>query len=106
MKQCRKFILAILLIAPTPNIYAACSGAECCPVSSGVVTLGDDTGCAIEPDSYSIKMFKMYLCTSAPSAPTASAVTGYSGAGCVIVLESVAGSQVTMTPGGDTQAFT
>ena len=106
MKQYKQFILAILLIVPTFNIYAACSGAECCPVSSGVVTLGDDTGCAIEPDSYSIKMFKMYLCTSAPSAPTASAATGYSDAGCVQVLESVSGSEVTMTPGGDSQEFT
>ena len=105
MKQYRQFILAILLILPTSTIYAACSGSECCTVSSGVVTLGEDQGCAIEPDSYSIKMFKMYLCTSAPSAPTAAAVTGYSGAGCVVVLEAASGSEVSMTPGGDTQQF-
>ena len=106
MKQYRQFILAILLILPASNIYAACSGAECCPVSSGVITLGDGVGCAIEPDSYSIKMFKMYLCTVVPDPPTAATVTGYSAAGCTLVLESAAGSQVTMTPGGDTQEFT
>ena len=105
MKYCKQTILAILFILPTSNVFAACSGAECCPVSSGVVTLANDVGCAIEPDSYSIKMFKMYLCTSAPSAPTAAAVTGYSGAGCVQVLDAPSGSQVTMTPGGSAQNF-
>ena len=105
MKYYKEIIFAVLFILPTTNAFAACSGPECCPVSSGVVTLGNDVGCAIEPDSYSIKMFKMYLCTKAPSAPTAAATTGYSDAGCVLVLDAPSGSQVTMTPGGDAQTF-
>ena len=105
MTRSRQIILAILFILPGTNAFAACSGAECCPVSSGVVTLANNSGCAIEPDSYSIKMFKMYLCTKEPSAPTAAAATGYSAAGCVQVVDAPSGSQVTMTPGGDAQEF-
>ena len=79
---------------------------SCCTVNSGVVTFPDSDSCAIEPDSYGITMYKMYLCTSAPSAPTASAATGYTAAGCVLTFQASSGSAVTITPGGDSQTFT
>ena len=88
------------------NVSAACSGANCCTINSGVVTFPDSDSCAIEPDSYSITMYKMYLCTSAPSAPTGSAVTGYTAAGCVETLTASSGSSVTITPAGAAQTFT
>jgi hypothetical protein len=104
MNKLNKYILAILFTIPTSNIYAACSGASCCSVSSGVVTIAADTSCDIEPDIYTIVMKKFYLCTSEPSAPTASATVQYTSAGCVQIVSS-AGSTVAITPGGDAQTF-
>jgi hypothetical protein len=106
MKKFNKYILAFLFAIPASNVYAACSGESCCTVSSGVISLSEGEGCNYEPDSYSIKMFKMHLCTSEPSAPTTSAATGYAAAGCELVIEASAGTSVTITPGGDTQTFT
>ena len=104
----KKFILISILLlnfSTTNPAYAACSGEDCCTVTAGVVTFPDSDSCAIEPDSYSITMFKMYLCTSEPSAPTSSAATGYTAAGCVLTFEATSGSAVTITPGGNAQAF-
>ena len=42
MNKVNKYILAILFIIPTSNIYAACSGGTCCSVSSGVTTIAAD----------------------------------------------------------------
>ena len=98
-------IFFIFFLSPSNNIYAACSGSDCCTVTSGVVTWPDNSSCALEPDAYSISMYNMYLCTSAPSAPTTSSATGYTAAGCVLVLDASAGSSISITPGGNAQAF-
>jgi len=105
MNKVNKYILAILFMIPTSNIYAACSGVDCCPVSSGVTTITQDTSCNIEPDIYSIVMKKFYLCTSIPSAPTASAAVQYTSAGCTQIVSASSGSTVAITPGGDAQTF-
>ena len=50
---------------------AACSGATCCTVSSGVTTAPTfaEGSCDTEPASYGITIYEKYLCTSIPTVP-------------------------------------
>jgi len=104
MKQFKQFILILLFTLPGTNAFAACSGATCCSVSAGVVTIAADTSCDIEPDIYTIVLKKFYLCTSEPSAPTASTAVQYASAGCEQIVSS-SGSTVAIRPGGAAQTF-
>ena len=100
------FLISILLVGnfTINTANAACSGSDCCTINSGVITFPDSDSCAIQPDSYGITIYKMYLCTSAPTAPTALATPGYAAAGCVQTLAAT-GSSVTITPAGSAQTF-
>ena len=92
----KKFLPLILLIALSPmKVNAACSGADCCAVNSGVVTLPALGNCAILPDSYGITVYEKYLCTSAPTPPTASSNVDLSS--CVQTLSAPNGSTVRIT---------
>ena len=92
----RKFLpLIVLLILNPLKGNAACSGADCCAVNSGVVTLPSLSSCAILPDSYGITVYEKYLCTAAPTAPTASANVDLSN--CVQTLSAPSGSTVRIT---------
>ena len=57
---------------PFESIKAACSGSDCCTISSGVVTAPDNNACAIQPSTYGITLYDKYLCTGAITAPTTS----------------------------------
>ena len=46
--------------------------ATCAIDGDGVVTVTDNS-CSVQPDSYGITMYKMYFCTSAPTAATTGA---------------------------------
>ena len=59
--------------------------ANTCTVTSGVTTVDNDS-CGSQPDSYGIRMYKMYLCTSAPTEPTTSSAADLTAGGCVLVL--------------------
>ena len=59
--------------------------ANTCTVSSGITTV-DNNSCGSQPDSYGIRMYKMYLCTSAPTQPTTTSAADLSAGGCVLVL--------------------
>ena len=61
------------------------SMANTCTVSSGITTVDNDS-CGSQPDSYGIRMYKMYLCTSAPTEPTTSSAADLTAGGCVLVL--------------------
>ena len=61
------------------------STANTCTVTSGVTTVDNDS-CGSQPDSYGIRMYKMYLCTSAPTQPTTSSAADLTAGGCVLVL--------------------
>ena len=61
------------------------SMANTCTVTSGVTTV-DNNSCGSQPDSYGIRMYKMYLCTSAPTEPTTSSAADLTAGGCVLVL--------------------
>ena len=87
-------LLLFCIISPI-KAYAACSGADCCAVSSGVTTLETGESCAILPDSYGITVYEKYLCTSEPTAPTSSANADLSM--CSQTLSAPAGSTVRIT---------
>jgi hypothetical protein len=67
----RKFYCFLALLVFSSTSHAVCTVA-CCTVSSGVITNVNDSICYTQPDYYSIKLLKLYLCTSEPSGPTSS----------------------------------
>jgi len=87
-------LLLFCIISPI-KAYSACSGENCCAVSSGVTTLPSGDSCAILPDSYGITVYEKYLCTSEPTAPTSSANADLSM--CFQTLSAPAGSTVRIT---------
>ena len=87
-------LLLFCIISPI-KAYSACSGEDCCAVSSGVTTLPSGSSCAILPDSYGITVYEKYLCTSEPTAPTSSANADLSM--CFQTLSAPAGSTVRIT---------
>lgn len=74
---------------------AACSGADCCVINSGVITLPAGGNCAILPDQYGVTVYEKYLCTSEPTAPTASSNADLSM--CVQTLSAPNGTTVRIT---------
>jgi hypothetical protein len=62
----------ILLLLIIPNISNACT------VTSGVVTNANDSACYTQPDYYSMKLLKLYLCTSEPGEPSTSSAADVS----------------------------
>ena len=74
------YIFFLIIIAPLSGMASTCT------VSSGVTTVDNDS-CGSQPDSYGIRMYKMYLCTSAPTEPTTSSAADLSAGGCVLVLD-------------------
>jgi hypothetical protein len=82
--------LSMLLLFPLVGHTAACA------VSSGVTTITDNA-CESQPDSYGIVMYKMYLCTSAPTQPTTTAAADLTAGGCVLVLDGDSGARIDIT---------
>ena len=82
--------LSMLLLFPLVGHTAACA------VSSGVTTITDNA-CESQPDSYGIVMYKMYLCTSAPTQPTTTAAADLTAGGCVLVLDADSGVRIDIT---------
>jgi len=96
----RKILLtsSLLLLFPLVGHTAACA------VSSGVTTIANNA-CESQPDSYGIEMYKMYLCTSAPTQPTTTAAADLTAGGCVLVLDGGSGVRIDIT-GSSTVDFT
>jgi hypothetical protein len=90
--------LSLLLLFPLVGHTAACA------VSSGVTTIANNA-CESQPDSYGIEMYKMYLCTSAPTQPTTTAAADLTAGGCVLVLDGGTGVRIDIT-GSSTVDFT
>ena len=66
------FILFFCVISEISNINNA--EAAACTVTDGVYSEAEiKSGCEATPDLYEIVIYKMYLCTSAPTIPTTSA---------------------------------
>jgi hypothetical protein len=89
---------SVFLITPN-SAHATCSISDADPA---VVTVNDNS-CSVQPASYGITLYKMYLCTAEPTAPTTSAAGVYTS--CNLVLSSDAGSRVDMTGSGAAGSF-
>ena len=84
-------IFFLIIITPVASMASTCT------VTSGVTTV-DNNSCGSQPDSYGIRMYKMYLCTDAPTEPTTSSAADLSAGGCVLVLNGgTAGVRVDVT---------
>ena len=81
-----------------------------CVASAGVITETVTAGagnmaptwvdnqiCTAQPDLFQVKIYKVAVCTAAPTAPTAS--TAFSAASCTTVFENAAGATVDVTKG-------
>lgn len=89
--------MALILTLPINGHTAACGS------SSGVITVTDNS-CSVQPDEYGITMYKMYLCTSAPTAPTTSTAAVLTS--CFLTFDGgTSGASVNMTGTGSAGAF-
>ena len=99
------YTLALLVvITPFETAKAACSGSDCCTITSGVVTVPDNDACMIQPSTYGITLYDKYLCTEAITAPTVSSNADLSN--CVRTFQSSSGSVVRITSTSDQATFT
>ena len=72
--------------------------AAACTVTNGVYSETEiKNGCEATPDFYEIVIYKMYLCTSAPTIPTTSATVDLTN--CSQVFNSAAGSTTNVSQG-------
>mgnify|MGYP001205685824 FL=1 len=103
MKRILYTLVLLLSSLPLENVKAACSGSDCCTITSGVVTAPDNDSCAIQPSTYGITLYDKYLCTAAITAPTTSSNADLSN--CVRTFESSSGSVVRITSTSDQATF-
>ena len=85
------------------NAQGYCDGPNESEDSDGVITFQgtqDDIDCAFAPDEYTITIYKMALCTSAPTRPTVSDT--YDVSSCVDIINSPDGQEVNLAAGGET----
>jgi len=69
-----------------------------CTTTSGVVTV-IDAGCDSEPDLYEAVIYKLYLCTSAPTVPTTSSTVVLTP--CSQIFNNATGDTVSVVSGED-----
>ena len=92
--------LTILGLFSNANAQGYCDGPNESEDSDGVITLQgtqDDIDCAFAPDEYTITIFKLALCTSAPTRPTAADT--YDVSSCVDIINSPDGQAVNLAAG-------
>lgn len=85
--------LLLLVLLPATNSYAAV-----CTTTSGSVVFPTGGSCSYEPTTYSITLYKVGLCASAPTAPTPTSAAGLSS--CTTVYENTAGAAVSVSSTG------
>lgn len=100
----KKFFLGTLLLitlVPAARIHAAP-----CTISGGAVNFPTGSSCEYEPNTYSITLYQLGLCTSAPVAPTptaaanlASCTTTYNNPSGLAISVSSTGAPVALTGG-------
>ena len=74
--------------------------AEACTISSGVVTESDiNSGCDTAPAEYEIVIYKLYLCTGAPTEATTSSTVVLTP--CSQVFENSTGATAAVTQGAE-----
>ena len=100
-----KIIVTLAMLSFFSNVKAQgyCSGTGVSEDADGVITFtGSESAmaeCAFAPDSYTIKIYKMALCTTAPTRPTTSDT--YDVSSCVDVINSPDGQDVNLAAGSE-----
>ena len=98
MKNFKYFILFLSLITIFEMTNSKDAKAAACTVTNGVYSETEiKNGCEATPDFYEIVIYKMYLCTSAPTIPTTSATVDLTN--CSQVFNSAAGSTTNVSQG-------
>jgi hypothetical protein len=54
MKRILYTLTLLVVLVPFDSVKAACSGADCCTITAGVVTAPDNDACMIQPSTYGI----------------------------------------------------
>ena len=103
MKRVFYSLAILIMILPFGSVKAACSGSDCCTISSGVVTAPDNNACMIQPSTYGITLYDKYLCTAEITAPSLTENADLSN--CVRTFQSTAGSVVRITSTSDQATF-
>ena len=100
MKNFKYFILFLSLITIFEMTNSKKTKAEACTVTDGVYSKTEiQNGCEATPDFYEIVIYKMYLCTSAPTIPTV--IAGVDLTNCSQVFNNASGSTTNVTQGGE-----
>ena len=92
--------LIILGLFSNANAQGYCDGPNESEDSDGVITLvGDDSSieCNFAPDEYTIIIYEMALCTSAPTRPTITDT--YDVSSCELIINSPSGQSVNLAAG-------
>jgi len=100
MKNFKYFILFLSLITIFQMTNFKDTKAAACTVTNGVYSETEiKNGCEATPDFYEIVIYKMYLCTSAPTIPTTSATVDLTN--CSQVFNNASGSTANVAQGSE-----
>ena len=95
--------LTMLSFFSNANALGYCDSSGASEDDDGVITFTGPEGaiedCAFAPDEYTIKIYKMALCTTAPTRPTAS--DAYDVSSCEDVIVSSDGQDVNLAAGSE-----
>ncbi len=95
--------LTMLSFFSNANAQGYCDATGASEDADGVITFtGDESTigfCAFAPDEYTVKIYKMALCTSSPTRPTTSDT--YDVSSCVDVIDSPDGQDVNLAAGSE-----
>ena len=98
MKNFKFLILFLSLIFVFEITNSKDADADACTVTSGVYSeTGIKSGCEATPDFYEIIIYKMYLCTSAPTTPTTSATVDLTN--CSQIFSNASGATANVSQG-------
>lgn len=98
MKNFKYFILFLSLILVFEITNSKDVDAAACTVTSGVLSETEiKNGCEATPDFYEIIIYKMYLCTSAPTTPTTSATVDLTN--CSQIFNNASGATANVSQG-------
>ncbi|MET0013228.1 MAG: hypothetical protein ABW082_06075 [Sedimenticola sp.] len=90
-----KTLTPLVLLSVFPLLASGAS--PVCSVTGGVMTVPSGSYCQGEPDYYSIKIYEMGLCPSAPTPPTTSSTMDLTG--CEVVFTNASGFDVVVNKG-------
>ena len=101
MKIFRNLLLILATLFIFELTFTKKAEAASCTVTSGVYSASEVTSsfCEGTPDLYEVVIYQLYLCTSAPTAPTTSSTVDLDSGGCELTFNNATGSTASITQG-------